>query len=110
VLQAWIDWRRHAIQVKEHIGALPANNELGWIFRGAICSELRGSRDKFMEKKVEIDGKKMEARNVISTAFANAMSLDAKKNLQIVKLLRERVCGEDPELVVLQSDPRPSLG
>jgi hypothetical protein len=63
-----------------------------------------------MEMKVEIDGKMMEARNVICTAFANAMGLDAKKNLQVVKMLRERVCGEDPELVVLQRDPQPSLG
>jgi hypothetical protein len=102
VLWAWIAWRRNAIRVKGYVNALPCDPESEWMFRAAICSELRRLREEFLEMKVKIDTKDIAARNVICTTLGNVIGLDVKKDMKLLMMLRDSVCGVEPELVGLE--------
>jgi len=106
VLSAWIAWRRNAIRVKGYITALPSAPETEWVYRAGLCTELRRLREEFLEMTVEVNPRTMEAKNVICTALGNVMGLTAKKDMEVMRLVRERICGVDVELAGLERDPQ----
>jgi hypothetical protein len=102
VLGAWIEWRRHVGRIKEYAASLPSDSKLEWVYRAALCREYRESRKKFLDMRVEVNGKEKESRNVLCVMLGNVMGLDAGRDMEIVKALRENLSRVDPEIEELE--------
>ncbi|KAF2678422.1 hypothetical protein K458DRAFT_423121 [Lentithecium fluviatile CBS 122367] len=102
VLSKYLGWRQRAIQLiaaytSPNPRPLPSDPQFEWVYRGAICNELREMRWTFVNMMVMIKGKSKEARNVLGIMLGSVMRLDVhvREEREAVKRVRDAACRLD---------------